>query len=89
MKLRILLSLFFFLGLTLASMHELEHINAEHPHPSCEICSINDSLQTPDLYEKTTTLQALLEKEITPKTLYYSAHPKANTNHPNAPPLLS
>jgi len=84
---KLLLSFLFFIGITLSSIHELEHVNGEHEHPSCEICSINDTLDTPDFSEDLAFNTLLIEKRKDPRISFlpYIQNPKHNT--PNAPPL--
>lgn len=86
---KFVLSFLFFIGITLSSIHELEHINGEHEHPSCEICSINDTLSTPELTECLSLHTYVLQKRKDPKALFdaFTQNPKHNT--PNAPPSFA
>ncbi|MDA7816709.1 hypothetical protein N9A28_00790 [Sulfurimonas sp.] len=88
MKLNVLLSIFFLITTTFASIHEVEHI--EHSDDStCLVCHVGDNLSCGDAVEKVKQVETINFEAIVQNTQIINLHVKEKSNQNRAPPALS
>jgi len=88
MKLRVLLSIFFIITTTFATIHEVEHV--EHgDDSSCLVCHVNDNLTSADIIDKVQDIEVFHFEKIIQNTQLSNLHVKKSTNQTRAPPLTS
>ena len=88
MKLRVLISIFFIIATTFATIHEVEHI--EHgDDSSCLVCHVGDNLASADVIDKDTSVEIFHFENIVQNTQISNLHVKKSTNQNRAPPVLS
>ena len=88
MKLRVLISIFFIITTTFATVHEAEHIT-NGDNASCLVCHINDNLTSADVIDKVTDIEIFHFEKIVQNTQISNLHVKKSTNQNRAPPLAS
>lgn len=88
MKLRVIISILFFISTILSAIHELEHIH-EHDGSSCEVCIVKNNTLSADAVEPSTEITLSKSKFDLPDNLLSIFHIKNSTNQNRAPPSLS
>lgn len=88
MKLRIILSIFFLITTTFASIHEIKHIVHSDDAP-CLVCQINHNLSCGDAIEKVKEVEKIHFEKILQNTQIIKLHVSENSNQTRAPPAVS
>lgn len=88
MKLRVILSIFFLITTTFASIHEVEHITHSDDLP-CFVCQISDNLSCGDAIEKGKEVERINFEKIAQNTQIITQRIKENSNQTRAPPVIS
>lgn len=88
MKLRVILSLFFLITTTFASIHEVEHIVHSDDAP-CLVCQISHNLSCGDVIEKAKEVEIIHFEKILQNTQTIKLRVSENSNQTRAPPALS
>lgn len=88
MKLRIILSLFFLITTTFASIHEVKHIVHTDDVP-CSICQIGHNLSCGDVIKKVEEVEKINFEKILQNTQIIKLHVKEKSNQNRAPPAIS
>lgn len=88
MKLRVILSIFFLITTTFASIHEVDHIQHSDDSP-CLVCHIGDNLSCGDVIEKVKEVERINFEKILQNTQIIKLHVKEKSNENRAPPVLS
>jgi len=89
MKLRILISLLFFVATTLTALHELEHIKSENNSSTCLVCTVSHNLVSADTPKADYPFELSYTKEITSNPQIFVFNFTKTDNYPNAPPFKS
>lgn len=88
MKLKVLISLFFIITTTFASIHEVQHIQHADDN-SCLVCHVSDNLTSADITDKTQDIKKFHFEEVLDNKSLLSYHAKNHSNQNRAPPLTS
>lgn len=88
MKLRVILSIFFLITTTFASIHEVKHITHSDDAP-CLVCQISDNLSCGDAIEKVKEVERINFEEIVQNTQIIKLYVKEKSNQNRAPPAIS
>ncbi|MCW8837102.1 MAG: hypothetical protein OQJ77_02480 [Thiovulaceae bacterium] len=89
MKLRILISLLFFVATTFTALHELEHIKAEHGSSTCLVCTISHNLVSADTPKSDISCELTYTKKIISNSYIFVFNLLKTDNYANAPPFKS
>lgn len=88
MKLRIILSIFFLITTTFASIHEVEHLVHADDAP-CLVCQINHNLSCSDAIDSVKEVEKINFEKIVQNTQIIKLHVSENSNQTRAPPAVS
>lgn len=89
MKFKLLLSFLFVIATTFTTIHELEHISADHDAASCQVCVLGDNSLSFNLIDDFKDVSLFASYVIHSKKTYLQRYNKKSTNQSNAPPFIS
>lgn len=88
MKRSILLSIFFLIATTFASVHEVEHL-IHDDDSQCLVCHVNNNLTSADIIDKPELVDIISFEKIQPRNIVSNIHVEERNHKSRAPPSLS